>query len=260
MKIGLALSGAVARGVAHLGVLRALEEHGLPIHCLAGVSAGAIVSALYAAGYRAEDLFAMTGELGWRRFLTPTWPRFGLFSMIKLEWWARRFLGQRDLRDLPLPCGIGLTDFDTGAPVMALSGPAAVLVRAASSVPGFVAPVWVNGRRLCDGGISYNLPVAVARALGAEVVIGVDLFVPHQRDVGAFLGPLAVGLFTVENLVRRSGGGLEQADVLIAPGELAGATYLNFGAQPQQALYALGYRAGQAAWPRIAQALERAHG
>ncbi len=260
MKIGLALSGAVARGVTHLGVLRAFEEHGLPIHCVAGVSAGAIVGTLYAAGWRAEELFALTGELGWRRFLTPTWPRFGLFSMIKLEWWARRFLGNRDLRDLSLPCGIGLTDFDTGEPVAALAGPAAVLVRAASSVPGFVSPVWVNGRRLCDGGISNNVPVAVARALGAEMVIGVDLFVPHQRDFGAPLGALAVGLFTVENLVRRSGGGLEQADVLVSPGELAGSTYFDFGAQPQRAFYALGYRAGQAAWPRVERALQSAHG
>lgn len=256
MKIGLALSGAVARGVTHLGVLRAFEEHGLPIHCVAGVSAGAVVGTLYAAGYRAEGLLPLVGELGWRRFLTPTWPRFGLFSMIKVEWWARRFLGNRDLRDLPLPCGIGLTDFDTGAPVAALAGPAAVLMRAASSVPGFVSPVWVNGRRLCDGGISNNLPVTVARALGADVVIGVDLFVPHQRDFGA----LSVGLFTLENLVRRSGGGLAQADVLIAPHELAGTTYFDFGPQSQHTFYDMGYRAGCAAWPRIEQALQEAHG
>lgn len=244
-KIGLALSGAVARGPAHLGVLEGLLKAGIPIDVMSGTSAGALIGAMYCAGFDLARAKELAAEYGWSRAVTLVWPRRGFVNFNKLEQWIVELVGDIQLSDLKRPMGIVATDLETGEPTLFREGRLARLVHATCAVPGFVEPVEVNGRLYGDGGISNNLPVAAARALGADFVIGVDLFRPTFKRP---LGPLGFGLGAIENMVRRSGGGLEAADCLISP-ELTGVSYFDFGQVPR--LIELGRQAAEAALPTL---------
>lgn len=248
-RVGLALSGAVARGPAHVGVLSVLERAVIPIECVAGASAGAFAGALFCAGFSTAQAEALAPQFGWRKVACPVWPRRGYVTFDKLERWLMELIGDVRFDQLQKPLAIVATDLNTGEPVVLREGRVAPAVRASASVPGFVEPVEINGRLLGDGSISYNLPVNAARALGADFVIGVDLFQPKLRRSW---GPLGFGFLAIETLVQRSGGGREQADFLITP-ELAGISYLNFGNSAE--LIARGRRATEAALPDLRKQL-----
>ncbi len=213
-RIGLALGGGVARGAAHIGVLAALEEANIPIHCVAGTSAGSIIGAAYCAGLDAAQMREMSSQMNWRQIASPVWPRRGLISFDRMEPWLESFVGELDIRDLAIPFASVATDVYTGESVAQRKGRLATAVRASSSVPGAVTPVEIDGRLLCDGGISNNLPVDVVRELGADYVIGVDLFAPEYDGRWGALGLL---LSATETLIRHSGGGVADADCLIVP-------------------------------------------
>jgi NTE family protein len=238
-RVGLALSGGIARGPAHVGVLAVLEEAGLPIDVVAGVSAGSLVGALHCAGWRAAQMHALVAELGWRQVARPLLSSEGFVSFEKLEQWLVTLIGEVQFHDLKKPFAVTATDLHTGEPVTFREGCVARVVHASCAVPGFVEPVEIDGHVLGDGGASNNLPVAAARTLGAEVVIGVDLFRPAHRPA---LGPMRYGLNALENFVRRSGGGLDSADVVISP-KLDRASYFSFGRSAALRAVALGARA-----------------
>jgi NTE family protein len=224
-RIGLALSGGVARGAAHIGVLKVLEREGIPIECVAGTSAGSLTGALYCAGIRPAQMEELIAHFGWRQIASPAFPRRGFFSFAKLERWLIETIGDLEFADLGCPFAAVAADLKSGEPVILREGRVAPAVHASCAVPGFAVPVELKGRWLCDGGVSVNLPSAAARALGADYIVGVDLFQHHIR---AGWGPFGFGLAALENLIRRSGGGLEQADCVITP-KLAGDLYLGFG-------------------------------
>lgn len=248
-RIGLALSGGVARGPAHVGVLLALERGGIPIDVVTGTSAGALVGALYCAGVTPAGMQELMRKVGWRQIASPVLPRRGFVSFEKLERWVAQLVRDATFADLERPFAVVATDLESGEPIQLREGRVARAVHASCAVPGFVVPVPWNGRWLCDGGASCNLPVAQARALGADYVIGVDLF---RHAIRGRWGPFGIGMGALENLVRRSGGGLEGADCLISP-ELAGEVYLSFGKSGE--FIALGERATDARLPEIREAL-----
>lgn len=248
-RVGLALSGGVARAPVHVGVLSVLEREGIPIDCLAGTSAGAIVGAAYCAGLPIEEIRALTAHLGWRSVASLTWPHLGLISFAKMERLIEEVVGPFDIRDLSIPFACVATDLDTGERVVLREGRLAAAVRASCSVPGVVSPVRLDGRWLCDGGISDNLPVDAARQLGADNVIGVDLLVQgswRQR------GPLGPGMFALETMVRHAGCGPTSADCLIAP-DLADQTYFRFSKSEE--FIAIGEAAAERALPNIRDAI-----
>ncbi len=249
-KIGLALSGAVARGFAHVGVLRVLEREGIPIDVIAGTSSGAIVGALYSAGITPDQMEAEIAHLGWTRMASLVWPREGFISFAKMENWLTRIIGDVSFSDLHLPFTAVATDLEQGEPVMLCEGPVARAVHASCSVPGFIVPVHLNGKILCDGGASANMPVTAARKLGADYVIGVDLFA-HKIRRG--WGPFGFGFAAIETLIRNSGGGRTSVDCLITP-ELAGSWYLEMRSYKER--IRLGMAAAEAALPQIRAALE----
>ena len=222
-KVGLALSGGVARGPVHVGVLTVLEREGIPIDCVAGASAGSLVGSAYCAGLRIPELRELARQTGWRNVAALAWPRQGFISFAKMEPFMENMLGELDICDLSIPFAAVATDMRRGEQVILREGRLATAVRASCSVPGFVTPVEQDGMLLCDGGISDNLPVDAAREMGADYVIGVDLFVPNQPK----WGPLGMGAVAIETLVRQSGGGYKAADCLIVP-ELRGQTYFRF--------------------------------
>ncbi len=224
-RVGIALSGGIVRGFVHLGVLQVLEEAGIAIDVVGGSSVGALIGYCYAAGMSLDQIDHFSADLSWSRMARPVFPREGLVSFDGLEGWLVETLGDLHFADLARPFVVSTTDLESGEPVGFTSGPVAPAVRASCSVPGFVSPTHFEGRVLGDGGISKNTPAQAVRELGADYVIGVDVFYPTLRRR---LGPLGPGLAAIEIMVQRSGSGREEADCLITPC-LEGVTWVDFG-------------------------------
>ena len=175
-RIGLALGGGFARGIAHAGVLKILEQHQIPIHSITGVSAGAIVAAAYASGASPEEIgragCAMRfGDVG-------RWSlgRLGLVGSERMRGFLKRLLKTYQFEQMRIPLGVLATDLSSGKPVTFL-GPGGVFdpIRASCSYPGLFQPVPYHGRLLVDGAMSMEIPAALARQLGATHVISVHL-------------------------------------------------------------------------------------
>ncbi|MCP4361791.1 MAG: patatin-like phospholipase family protein [Chloroflexi bacterium] len=250
-KVGLALSGGVARGPVHVGVISALEQAGIPIDCIAGTSAGAIVGAAYCAGLEIPQLRTLAANSGWRNMINLTRSRHGLFSFSKMEWMITEMVGNLDVCDLSIPFTAVVTDMVIGERVYLRQGSLATAVRASCSVPGVITPVEIDGSYYCDGGISDNIPVDAVREMGADYIIAVDLFVPHYRPGLGFLG---ASLAALELLIRHAGGGAKEADCVIEPA-IAGHNYFNFSRRKSQEYMRLGEAAAESMIPTIKAAL-----
>jgi NTE family protein len=175
--VGLALGSGSARGLAHIGVLRAIEEAGIPIGPIAGTSMGAVVGAVHAAG-RLPSLADALSALDWPRiatFFDVVLPKSGLIDGARISRFVRDQIAARDFADLLRPFAAVAADLASGEEVAIRSGDVIEAVRASISVPGIFTPARWNGRLLVDGGVVNPVPVSVARALGAEAVIAVDV-------------------------------------------------------------------------------------
>lgn len=230
IKIGLALGSGGARGWAHIGVVRALARLGIRPMAVAGTSIGALVGAMVAAG--CFESFAEAAEvLDWRGlasfFAEVRWPRHGLFSGNPVKQWldAPERLGGRTIEALPLPFAAVATDLASAEGVVLRQGRAVDAVRASISIPGVFDPVVQGGRVLVDGGLVDPIPVAAARALGAEFVIAVDVNaggassdVPSATKPPTLLQTLVQTIRMVENGVCRHALIERPADFLLQPG------------------------------------------
>lgn len=234
MKVGLALGGGVVRGMAHIGVVSALEEAGIPIDYIAGTSAGSIIAVTVAAGIGADRLRVYGEKFSWLRLVRPVLPLRGFFSFSGLARLLVQELGDLRFEDLKIPCTVVAVDMQTGLPVRLSQGRIAPAVQGSCSVPGFFTPVELDGHLLCDGATADMIPVDALREMGADYVIGVDIFPFKLRR---WLGPLGYFLAALEILLERSGGGFSTADCMISP-DLSGKTYLRFSKRME--LYELG--------------------
>ena len=191
-RLGLALSGGGARGLAHIGVLRVLEREGIPVDFLAGTSMGGVIAAGYAAGLSPDDLekeaLAVARTRRLLRLIDPALPNGGLIHGQRLLAYFEQHLGQRTFSDLRLPLALVAVDLNTRQEVVLREGPVALALRATTAVPGLLMPVEVNGWRLVDGGVLNNLPVDVAREIGAEAVIAVDIGPTREAGIGLWIG------------------------------------------------------------------------
>jgi NTE family protein len=178
-KIGLALGGGGARGLAHIGVLRVLEREGIPIQCIAGTSMGGLIGALYLAGLSVDDIETEAMRLSRLKELVklvdPHLPTRGLLKGRRIYNYMSVRLGGLSFSDLRLPLAMVAVDLVSGREVVLNQGSVASAVRATISVPGVFAPVELGTLRLVDGGVLNNVPADVARRLGAQVVIAVDV-------------------------------------------------------------------------------------
>ncbi len=177
VNIGLALGSGSARGLAHIGVIRALEESGIKIDCVAGTSIGALIGSVYASG-KLEDLEKVYLDFDWKKiayFFDIVFPKSGLIDGNKVADFVREYVHAETIEHLPLPFQAVATDIGTGEEIAMDRGDVIEAVRASISVPGIFTPVRRNGRVLVDGGLINPVPVSTARSMGAKLVIAVDL-------------------------------------------------------------------------------------
>ena len=265
-RICLVLSGGGARGIAHIGVLKVLEQLKIPIDCIAGTSMGAIVGGLYASGMRARDIDATMRSVDWQEAFRDAPPRRdlafrrkqddrnflvrlplglkhghillpkGFIQGQKLEETLRQltlpFSNSTDFDLLPTPFRAVATDLETGDAVVMDKGDLAIAMRASMSAPGVFAPVELQGRLLVDGGLAENLPINVARAMHADVLIVSDVSYPLQPRV-ALDSALSISNQMLAILVRkdsdRQRASLGDRDILITP-DLGSALATDFSA------------------------------
>ena len=219
-RVGLALSGGAARGVAHVGVLRALEENAIPIDAIAGASAGALVGGMYAAGLSIAQLEAMARQFRWRHMGRPSFSRLGLQSNAPMEKFLRAYLPVTRFEDLRMPFAALATDLKTGtAVVLRDQGDLTFAIRASVCLPAFYAPVRdAEGRLLVDGGLVANLPISYTRELGVDIVIAVDVGADGAKFMDrphTALGVLTLVFVAVERIVSQQQA--PDADLIITP-------------------------------------------
>jgi len=219
-KIGLALSGGAARGMAHVGVLRALVENDVSIDCIAGTSAGSIVGGAYAAGMSIEEIRGFGRTLRWRDIGRVTMSRLGIQSNERLEQYLRARMPVTKFEELQVPFAAIATDLKTGiAVVMRDEGDVPFAIRASCAIPGWYVPVAdEQGRQLVDGGLVAVVPTTMARSLGADIVIAVDV----NSEGATFIGPTSsvIGVLLQSLLVVQktaSHNQREMADLVINP-------------------------------------------
>ncbi len=196
-KVGLALGSGSARGWSHIGVIRALAEAGIRIHCVAGTSIGAVVGAVFASG-KLDAFEEIVIGFDWKqvaRFFDVVFPKSGLIDGKKVADFVRGHVRGENIEDLPIPFIAVATDLATGREVIIQDGDLIEAIRASISVPGIFTPVRKNGTVLVDGGLVNPVPVSVVREMGADFVIAIDLNhdVVAKKGVGRSLAANSSG-------------------------------------------------------------------
>ena len=247
-RIGLALGGGFARGIAHAGVLKILEEHGIPIYCITGVSAGSIVAAAYASGATPEEIARAGCAMRFADVGRWSPGRMGFVGSDRMNHFLEGLLKTYRFEDMRVPLGVLATDLSTGKPVTFFgSGPVSDPIRASCSYPGLFRPVSHHGRLLVDGAMSVEIPAALARQLGATYVISV-----HLPARGSAVLPSNV--FQVVNRCfqilqsRSEDTWRSETDLVIVP-DVRGVDWDGFARGPQ--LLKAGEAAALAALPKI---------
>ena len=174
-KIGLALGGGFARGIAHIGALRVFEENEIPIDCIAGTSVGALVAATYASGTSLDEMQRQGAATHFRDFGRWTLSRYGMASNARLEDFLHKFTPARTFEEMKIPLSIAASDLITGRSIHFTDGEIAPPLRASCAYPGLFMPVEYRGYMLADGFLTEEAPAEAVRALGAELVISIYL-------------------------------------------------------------------------------------
>lgn len=177
--VGLALGGGMARGCAHVGVLRELERHGIPIDLLAGTSVGSLIGGAYCAGMTPDQIEQLALTIRWSDLGRPTVSLLGFYNSERTEDYVRKNFPITEFEETRIPFGAVATDLQTGRMVVFTEGSIPLAIRASCAMPVFYTPVMVNGRMMVDGGLVGHIPASVARMMGADIVIAVDVNSQH---------------------------------------------------------------------------------
>lgn len=252
--IGLALGGGFARGLAHIGVLKVLEEEKIPINFIAGTSVGALIGAVYASGVCPKEMEEIAGLVRFRDFARWTVSRLGFASNDRMSGMLRRWLKVKTFEELRIPLAVIATDFVTGEAVVFQAGELIGPVRASCAYPGMFLPITLNGRLMVDGMLAYSVPTTPLREMGAERVLAVYLKAHWvnpgpPRSVFDVIGQC----FSIAQ-TKMSSLWQADADVVMEP-EVQGFAYDAFDHAP--ALVRAGEEAARRALPRIRQWLEQ---
>lgn len=182
--IGLALGGGFARGIAHIGVLKVLEQENIPISFVAGTSVGALIGAAYCSGVTIAELEQMASRVRFKHFARWTLSRYGFASNQRMIGFLSSILKVKSFEELLIPFAVTATDFSTGEGVVFHSGPLIDPVRASCAYPGMFLPVKIRGRLLIDGMLAHAVPSLPLREMGAQRVLAVHLKGTWTNKVG----------------------------------------------------------------------------
>ena len=253
-RIGLALGGGAARGFAHVGVIQVLEEAGIKVDLVAGTSAGSLVAAIYASGKNGLQLQQVSEAMEEAMLTDWTLPLFNR-GMLRGEAMARYVNTQvagRLIEAMPLPLGIVATDLNSGEAILFRRGDTGSAVRASSAVPSVFQPVKISGHEYVDGGLVSPVPVRSARAMGAELVIAVDISsAPEGNPAGDTLQVLLQTFAIMGKSINTFE--LRDADVVVRP-LLTGIGSADFGSRRRS--IEAGRQAMLARLPQLKAAIE----
>jgi len=249
-RVGLALAGGFARGLAHVGVLRVLRDHGIPIDMVAGTSVGALIGSAFCAGTPLEEMARIGATTSFTDFgrWTPSW--LGLATNQRLEKFLARFTPVKTFEEMKIPLAIAATDINAGITVYYSRGPVGPPLRASCAYPGLFVPIQFEGRTLVDGFLTAPVPVEGALLLGADIVIAVYLEAGNVEPPRTFTDILSRAFTIVQHhtdLLWR-----QQADVIIEP-DVKPFVWDDFSRT--QEMVAAGEAAALAALPEIRAAL-----
>lgn len=256
-KIALVLGGGAARGFAHVGVIRALEQEKIPIDMVVGTSVGGLIGAIYAADVSSFDLEWTAFQLEKDDLFD-----FGVMNAVtgmgfakgdKLEAWVKSHIKTTNIENLKIPFAAVATDLNWGYKVVLDHGPVARAIRASAAIPGVFQPVQHQGKILVDGGVVDNIPISVAKAKGADIVIAVDISGNlGNTNITNLLGVSlqATNIMFALNVEQSK----KNADILIAPAGIGDIGMLDF-TQKKRCMQA-GIEATKQAMPAIRKAID----
>lgn len=252
-RLGVAFGGGFARGLAHIGVLKVLEEKQVELACLAGTSIGGIIAGAYASGATLEEIAAVAAKVRWKDFGRWTISRMGLASNHRLEALVRRLFHATQFADLRIPLAVVATDLRAGQAVVFTQGELGLAIRASCAYPGLFLPVECNGSLLADGGLVATVPTQAAKDLGANVVVAVNLdnlqTELEPKSIVDVLGrSFSIAQQSAEPVWRA------QADIVVEP-QVSQFHWDDF--ERTQELIAAGEEAMRAEWPRLERLLQR---
>ncbi len=237
MKIGLTLSGGGARGIAHIGVLKALEEFNVRIDCVSGTSTGALIGALYSYGYSAEKILDTVISTKIFSSLRPAWTWTGLVNIMNLQELILKLMPENSFDALKIPLTIAATNLNKGCAEYFASGNLITVILASCCVPVIFAPVQLNGQHYVDGGITDNLPAKVLRDRCGLLIGSHCNYISSEHDVRNFRSVIERSLLIAIN--GNTTLSKNKCDVLIEPRDLGNTSA--FDLSDIKRLYNVGY-------------------
>ncbi|MBZ5510803.1 MAG: patatin-like phospholipase family protein [Acidobacteriia bacterium] len=248
--VGLALGGGFARGLAHIGILKVLEEEGIPVNFIAGTSVGSVIGAAYCSGISARELEEIAAQVRFKDFARWTLSRYGFASNDRMARFLNKMLRCRTFEELKIPLAVAATDFTSGEGVVFRSGNLVDAVRASCAYPGMFLPVNINGRLLVDGMLAHAVPTVPLREMGAQRVIAGYLSAHWVNGDGPRHVFDVIGQCFSIAQSRMCGLWEAAADVIVQP-DVRGFSYDGFDRATE--LIRAGEQAARAALPAIQQ-------
>ena len=258
VKLGLALGSGGAKGMAHLGALKAFSEAGLSFRIVTGTSIGSIVGALYCKGYTWADMVGIVDNLNKKEFAKNLRP---FSDMEPIEAFLENFL-EGEISDLPLPFAAWATDAESNEGVLLNAGKTARVLTASAAIPPFFRGVEIDGRKLYDGAYTNAIPADVCREMGADVVVAADLsaFVKPEEEKGRIsrlLGSAINYFVPIKTLDNAKTRGYDAADVMLRP-NLYDFKPTDVSRAATDAMFEIGYEEAKARIPEIEAAIKAA--
>ncbi|EGL83204.1 Patatin [Caldalkalibacillus thermarum TA2.A1] len=253
-KIGLALGAGGARGLAHIGVLQKLEEHGIPVHCIAGSSIGALVGSLYAVGHSPEQMKKFISLFPQKYWLDYTVPKMGFITGDKVKEIVRLLTKNKQIEEAEKPLAIVATQLEKGERAVFREGPIAEAVRASVSIPGIFVPAVINGELYVDGGVVDRVPVSVLKEMEADLIVAVDVSYSGESSypIKSIFDVIAQTIDIMEREILKYR--MLDVDVLIRPNVKAYSTTMFYKAEE---IIHEGIRSAEEAIPKIKEAMRK---
>lgn len=254
MRIGLVLSGGGARGIAHLGVIKALQEMGISFDQIAGTSAGAIVGALIAQGYTPDESLKIIESSSFMRHLRPAWNRMGLLRIDTASELYKKYIPHDSFEGLQIPLHVVAVDLNAGEQVVFEKGELIRPVLASCCLPGIFEPLLINKRQFVDGGVLNNLPVE-------PIEDKVDFLIGSHCNPFGMTKPIRSMRGVIERSIilavqSKTKAKFSRCDILLEPADLAGYSPADIGKARE--LFRIGYQYARSMAADIDKALDRA--